>query len=101
MIQLLFFFCLWIPSGYDCSYELYFGTFDEVNEEWFGRGLVGGFYNPNTKTVYISDWQYYNSEWRHAFCQNHFNNNPKNHDYCISPHFKIMNKNLYEPEPTA
>ena len=91
-----------MASGeYDCSYSIYIGTFDEVNELWTGKGLVGAHWNPNNKTIYLSDWKYYGHEWRHAFCQNHFNLNPSNHDYCISPHFKIMNKSIYEPEPLA
>jgi len=99
MIQFLFFFCLPLASGYDCSYQIHFGTFEEVNEEWFGKGLVGGFYNPNTKIIYLSNWNQYEHEWRHAFCQNHFNFNPTNHDYCISPHFKVMNKSSLDDEP--
>ena len=83
-----------MASGdYDCSYSVYMGTYDEVNEEWITGdtyGRVAAFYNPNTKSVYIADWKHYAHEWRHAFCDSDWDIHQIHHPYCLAPHFKIQ-----------
>jgi len=94
MIELLFFLCMVTPSGYDCSYSVeILPTVQDVNDLWLGKDWVGGFWNPDNKTIYIAstDLQFFSGEYRHAFCENEYTYyyNP-NHSYCIAPHYKIQ-----------
>jgi len=79
-----------IPSGYDCSYTVEIVTIEEVNDRWIGNGLVAGMFNPNTKTIYLSDAKYFSHEYRHAYCYNDFIYYDKVHKYCTAPHFKVI-----------
>lgn len=92
MITLLFFLCMVVPSGYDCSYSVeILPTLMDVNDLWMGEDLVGGFWNPNTKTIYIASTylEHFTAEYRHAFCYHQFVYYSTAHPYCQHPHYKI------------
>ena len=92
MIELFFFLCMVIPSRYDCSYNVeILPTIRDVNDLWMGNDLVGGFFDPNTKTIYVAALylQHFTGEYRHAFCYHQFVYYDGTHPYCQNPHFKI------------
>jgi len=93
MIPLLFFLCMVIPSGYDCSYNVeILPTLKDVNDIWMGNGLIAGFFDPNYKIIYIASThlQHFTGEYRHAFCYNQFLYYGGAHSYCQAPHFKVL-----------
>lgn len=89
----LFFFCLPMVGGYyDCSYNVWLEDVEDINERWIlsgNKGWITGMFD-GYKNIYIPDMKYYHHEWRHAFCENHYNNYNDNHTYCLDPHFKVQ-----------
>jgi len=81
---------------YNCDYTAQVVSNETLQQLWQGldgKGNINGFFNPNTKEIWLNDWKYFNHEWRHAFCENwwiyHMQHN--NERMCENyPHFKIQ-----------